>query len=263
MIPKIVHYTWFSGEEMPQRIKDCMASWQRWLPDYEFRLWDREALEGIDSIFLKEALSVKKWAYAADYVRLYALYNEGGIYLDTDVIVFKPFDELLGNRSFIGKEDALQITPLECKWVQYLSSHCMGAEPQAEFVKDCLKYYEGRHFIQSYDESLPQSLRYNYVILPFVQAVVAHQDYGYDWRPKVQTIQYGKSGLVIYPTDYFCGHSYLSCSFCQHLALGSWREDYVQDREKIPFLVKWKRRIVRKIKRILLVRFSYIIQKIH
>ena len=91
MIPKIIHYTWFSGDEMPQIVNECMASWERHLPDYEFRLWDMDAIKDIDAVFLREALSVKKWAYAADYVRLYALYHEGGIYLDTDVMVYKSF----------------------------------------------------------------------------------------------------------------------------------------------------------------------------
>ena len=95
MIPKIIHYTWFSGEEMPPIVKDCIASWKRVMPDYEYRLWDMEAIMDLDSEFLKEALAVKKWAYAADYVRLYALYQEGGIYLDTDVELLKPLDDFL------------------------------------------------------------------------------------------------------------------------------------------------------------------------
>ena len=63
MIPKIIHYTWFSGEEMPQIVKDCILSWKRLMPDYEYRLWDREAIKDLDSEFLQEALAVLKWAY--------------------------------------------------------------------------------------------------------------------------------------------------------------------------------------------------------
>ena len=107
MIPKILHYTWFSGDEMPQIVNECMASWKRHLPDFEFRLWNMDAIKDIDAVFLRETLSVKKWAYAADYVRLYALYHEGGIYLDTDVMVYKSFNDLLDNKVFIGKEDTL------------------------------------------------------------------------------------------------------------------------------------------------------------
>lgn len=261
MIPKIIHYTWFSGEEMPQRIQDCIESWKKLLPDYKLRLWDMAAIAGIDSVFLKEVLSVKKWAYAADYVRLYALYHEGGIYLDTDVMVLKSFDDLLDNHVFIGKENSLNVSPVECRWAQYLSSHCMGAEAGSVFIKDCLRYYENRHFIQSEDEELPTVLRYNYIILPYIQAVIA-QKYGYDWRPQTQTTQHCKSGLVVYPSDCFDGLDNLPCTYCQHLALGSWREDYILDKEHLSIFERWKRRIARKIKKILLVNFSYTIQKV-
>ena len=108
MIPKTIHYTWFSGDEMPQMIKDCIATWKKVMPDYELRLWDMASIKNIDSIFLREAIKVRKWAYAADYVRLYALYHEGGIYLDTDVIVFKRFDVFLKHNAFIGKEESIK-----------------------------------------------------------------------------------------------------------------------------------------------------------
>lgn len=224
MIPKIIHYTWFSGEEMPPIVKDCIASWKRVMPDYEFRLWDRASIQNLDSDFLQEALVVKKWAYAADYVRLYALYHEGGIYLDTDVMVFKSFDDLLQHQTFIGKEDAINQLQLEHKWAHFLTSHCMGAEPHAEFIKDCLRYFDGRHFVLSTDEKLPLRLRYNYVLLPYIQAVIA-REYGYDWSPKNQSIQSCKAGLVIYPSVYFCGQKYKSGSYCQHLVLGGWKKE--------------------------------------
>ena len=101
MIPKIIHYTWLSGDPYPAKIKSCIDSWSRILPDYELKLWDMESIKNIDSVFLKEALAAHKWAYAADFVRLYAIYNEGGIYLDTDVKVFKSFDPLLSCKAFI------------------------------------------------------------------------------------------------------------------------------------------------------------------
>lgn len=261
MIPRIIHYTWFSGEEMPDSIKDCIASWRQWLPDYEFRLWDMAAISDIDSIFLEEAISVKKWAFASDYVRLYALFHAGGIYMDTDVLVFKSFDDLLDKHVFIGKEQSLHTTPVTCNWAQYLTSHCMGAEPHADFIKECLRYYENRHFIHSMDEGLPQSLRYNYIILPYVQAVIARQ-YGYDWQPQIQTVQQCKDGLVVYPSDYFDGFDYLSGSYCQHLALGSWRKSAIQGKKKLSFLIRQKRRLAKAVKKFLLVKCSYTIQQI-
>lgn len=260
MIPKIIHYTWFSGDELPQMVKDCMASWKKYLVGYEFRLWDINAIKDIDSTFLKEALAEKKWAFAADYVRLYALFHEGGIYLDTDVILYKSFDDLLDNRVFIGKEDALNILPMSCKFAQYLSSHCMGAEPGTEYIKDCLNYFEGRHFVLSEDDHLPQNLRFNYVILPYIQAVIA-RDYGYVWHPKTQSIQYCKNGLVIYPSDYFCGHVFLQNSYCQHFAAGSWRENWENQLHQQNYAYNLKCRIKFYIRNFF-IRHSYYIKKI-
>ena len=203
-------------------VKDCITSWKQLMPDYEYHLWDMNAIKNIDSVFLREALSVKKWAYAADYVRLYALHHKGGIYLDTDVMVFKPFDDLLDNNIIIGKEDVLHKLLIEDTWAHLLSSHCMGAVPQSGYIKDCLDYFENRHFIQSTNEQLPQTLKFNFVMLPYIQAVIARK-YGYDWGPKNQTIQYCDNNLVIYPSDFFCGNEYNTRSYCKHLTLGSWR----------------------------------------
>ena len=262
MIPKIIHYTWFSGEEMPQIVKDCIATWKRFMPDYEYRLWDMNAIKDINSVFLKEALAARKWAYAADYVRLHALYHEGGIYLDTDVIVFKPFDDLLHHQLFIGKEDAINQLQLEHKWAHFLTSHCMGAAPHTEFIKDCLRYFENRHFMLSTDERLPLRLRYNYVLLPYIQAVIA-RDYGYDWNPKSQTIQHCKEGVVIYPSQYFCGASHLSRSYCQHLTLGGWKKEISYPSgnlspDKSPSTFKKR---MRKLVDDILMRFSYALIK--
>ena len=260
MIPKIVHYTWFSNDEMSPKIKACIESWKNVLPDYELRLWDMDSIKNIDSEFLREALSVKKWAYAADFVRLYALYNEGGIYLDTDVMVYKSFDDLLENQTFIGKEDSLHFSGLGSKGVQYLSSHCMGAEKGSKFIKDCLDYFDKRHFIQSKKEQLPQSLRYNIVLLPYIQALIA-QNYGYRWSLKIQEIQYCKDGLVIYPTDWFCGFSFLKNSYCQHFSLGGWRDDYTQ----YAFSNSFKQKVSKMAKRVLrrlTLKFSCVVMKV-
>lgn len=258
MIPKIIHYTWFSGDEMPQIVKDCIASWKRFMPDYKYRLWDKNAIKDIDSVFLKEALAVKKWAYAADYVRLYALYHEGGIYLDTDVMVFKPFDDFLQNQVFIGKEDVFHKLVVEDKWAHLLTSHCMGSVTHSVFIADCLRYFDGRHFILSTNDHLPQILRHNYVMLPYIQAVIA-REYGYNWAPKIQGIQYCKNDLVIYPPDYFCGDKFTSSSYCQHLTLGSWRKGDLMAATDQPSRVL-KIRLWNMINRLLLKRSYHLIK---
>ena len=222
MIPNIIHHTWFSGESFPKRIQQCIDSWKRQLPGYEFRLWDMDSVKSLNSIFLKEAIEAKKWAYSADFVRLYAIYTYGGIYLDTDVMLYRSLDEFLEHRAFIGKENSLHFTGSMSS--QYLSSHCFGAEQGHPFIERCLAYFDNRHFVTSKNEDLPTPLRYNFVLLPYIQAEIARQ-FGYDWKPLTQTIQQCDEGLVIYPTEFFDCARQTNFSVCRHLALGGWRTD--------------------------------------
>ena len=109
MIPKVIHYCWISGDPFPEKIQKCVNSWHQVLPDYEFVLWDAERIAGIGSRYVNEAVTSKQFAFAADFIRFYALYTYGGIYLDSDVEVLKPFDDLLGLRYFIGKENSWNV----------------------------------------------------------------------------------------------------------------------------------------------------------
>jgi mannosyltransferase OCH1-like enzyme len=87
MIPKIIHYTWFSDEPYPTNINECIESWKKHMPEYEFVLWDSNKIVDINNLFMQQALLEKKWAFASDFVRLYAVYNYGGIYIDTEVLM--------------------------------------------------------------------------------------------------------------------------------------------------------------------------------
>jgi mannosyltransferase OCH1-like enzyme len=82
MIPKIIHYCWISAEEYPQKIKECMTSWEKHLPGYELRKWDASNFVMDSTKWTSDAIKVNAYAVAADYIRFYALYNYGGIYLD-------------------------------------------------------------------------------------------------------------------------------------------------------------------------------------
>lgn len=215
MIPKIIHYTWFSGEEMPQMLKDCMASWKRNLRGYEFRLWDKDAIRDLDSAFLKQALENKKWAFAADYVRLYAIYNYGGIYLDTDVEVLMPFDDFLDNRTMIGWQD-------RCNGLEVAA---FGAEKGQSWVRDCLAYYQGRSFVRE-DGSFDKKLLPNIVeetlcgrgyVLEKVETLNAYQE------------KAGKT-IQVFSSDFFSPKSYedgkirlTSNTRCIHHFAGSWQ----------------------------------------
>ena len=108
------------------------------MPDYEFILWDRKKFDINSTLWTKQAFEAKKYAFVADYIRLYALYNYGGIYLDTDVQVVKKFDDLLGLPYFIGTQfDSL------------IEAAIIGTQKHSDWALDCLKYYENRAFIKN------------------------------------------------------------------------------------------------------------------
>lgn len=238
MIPKIIHYTWFSGEEFPEKIQKCIDSWEKHMPDYELVLWDMNKIREIESDYMAEAIAMKKWAYASDFVRLYAIEKFGGIYLDTDVEVFQSFDSLLRNNAFIGRENSIHYEGGLTE--RYLTSHCFGAEKGHPFIKACLSYYNGRKFIQSRDKDLPNTIALNMVLLPYIQSEIA-KTIGYNPSALYDTEQYLKDGLTIYPSAYFDTKKIEKCSFCIHLAAGSWRE-YGQYNPEITlrYKIQWR-----------------------
>jgi len=255
MIPKIIHYTWFSGESFPDTIQKCITSWQQVMPEYQFVCWDSERIKVIDSYWLNESIAEKKWAFAADLVRLYAVYNFGGIYLDTDCFVYKSFDDLLSLHCFIGKESSIHVAGRSTQ--MYLTSHCFGAEKGNSFIGRCLSYYDNRHFVVSSDATLPMQLRYSALLLPFIQSELAKQ-IGYNPYPSMDEIQ-GLKDVTVFPPRYFDVTKITNDAYCKHLALGGWRDSRTPD--EIPTLgykIRWR---VEKLLRNVLNRFGYMIIK--
>lgn len=130
MIPKKIHYIWFGRGEKNDRVKHCIESWKKYLPDYEIIEWNEDNFDVNYNDFTRQAYENKKWAYVADVARFYILYNEGGIYMDTDVEIYKPLDEFLGQEGFIGFED-----------IHYLSTATIGAEKGNPVIKYLLDFY--------------------------------------------------------------------------------------------------------------------------
>lgn len=223
MIPKIIHYTWFSSDPFPESVRQCIASWHQHMPDWEYMLWDSERIKDIDSIWLKECLQERKWAFAADFVRLYALNRYGGIYLDADCFVYRSLETLLSHQAFIGREWYVHING-DNTW-HYLSSHCFGAVPGHSFIERCLLYYSDRHFLLSLDATLPDNLRLDQTLLPLIQCQLAQQMYSYDPKPSRQGIQHlssHDSSLEVYPYPYFDPYTAKDLSYVRHISLGSW-----------------------------------------
>lgn len=243
MIPKIIHYCWFSGDAYPGIIQKCMFSWQQKLSDYKFVLWDKARLYSEFGaklpIWVQEAIQVQKWAFAADYIRLYALYKYGGIFLDTDCLLYRSFDDFLDCRLFIGRECRPYITFEDIVEV-YLTSHCFGAEAGHPFLKLNLDYYQDRHFITCSSDSIPKELRFDMLMLPYIQARLACQ-FGYDSSFSKDRAQSLSEGIVVYPSQYFglYGDSkHEVFSVVRHLGVGGWRE--VQGNSVYQYSLKYK-----------------------
>jgi len=187
MIPKIIHYCWFGGNPYPENIESCMSSWQKHLHGYEFMLWNEENFDINSNQYVMEAYKTKKWAFVADYVRLWALYNHGGIYLDSDIRVFKSFDRFLEHSFFFGYENK--------KDIRYIHTGVIGAKYKHDFVKALLDDYSGRTFIRK-DGSLDFTTN--------VKSIThkAKELYGFIGDGKYQVLG---DDIHIYPYDYFSG----------------------------------------------------------
>ena len=180
-IPKVIHYVWISGEPKPESVLKCIESWKKYCPDYEIKEWNKNNFDVNSNKFVKEALECKKYAFVADYVRLYALYNEGGIYMDSDVEVIKSLDEFLGHSVFSGFENSI--------WLQ---AAIMGAEKGNEWIKLLLDYYKDRHFIVDGKMNMTTN----------VDIITALTRIFYDVKLN-NTNQELKNGVYLYSNDYF------------------------------------------------------------
>jgi mannosyltransferase OCH1-like enzyme len=188
VIPKIIHYCWLSGDPYPELISKCIQSWKVYLPDYQFVLWDREKADAIDSKWLKEAIESKKYAFAADFIRIYALLKNGGIYLDADVEAVASLEPFLKHDFFIGFEYNNDLEPA-----------IFGAIPEHPLLADLLSYYTDRPFIK---EDGSQDIR----PLPTIFNEIVSQRYHYKPNGKFQFVEDENS--AIYPCDYFSPKNY-------------------------------------------------------
>lgn len=183
MIPKLIHLCWLSGDPYPPKIARCLESWKKFLPDYEVVLWDTNRFDLNSSIWVRQAFEKKKYAFAADYIRFYALYHMGGIYLDSDVEVLKSFDDLLDLPYFVGAEKAG--TP---------EAAIMGAEKGCDWIKQCLDYYDNRSFVKedgSLDiRKLPEIMHEQIMKLKPIRVLLL------DESKKIRSLDFSKEVLI-------------------------------------------------------------------
>lgn len=182
-IPKIIHFIWFGKSAYPPLIEKCLDSWKKYCLDYEFIVWNENNFNISCNDFVKEAYDNKKWAFVSDYVRLYVLYNYGGVYADSDCEIIRSFDDLL--------EDQHAVTGYSTE--RWIATAFLAAEKGNVWIKKMLNYYEGRHFVLSNGKL---DLKPNNAII----SEISERELGF--RPgKDFFISYGN--VKIYPRHYF------------------------------------------------------------
>jgi len=212
MIPKKIHFCWLSNDPYPPKIQHCIDSWKGKLPDYEIIKWDLNRFPLDKCIWVKEAFEAKKYAFAADYIRFYALYTEGGVYLDSDVEVLKSFNELLDLPYFLGHENVSN----------KIEAAAMGSEPNSSWVKDCLNYYENKHFIGSPEHEEGKAL-------PEVMQEIFLSKYGITDINSPAEFSHLNYTIQVLPKSFFSPKSYATQkinttdqTFCIHHFASSW-----------------------------------------
>jgi hypothetical protein len=232
MIQKKIHHVWLGDKVKPVNIRTCMESWQDIMPDYEIICWDETNFDLNSNRFVSEACKARKWAFAADYIRLWVLYNEGGIYLDTDVLILNRLDDFLNYDFFTSVEFHKHIFKRENSG-QYLNSDgtrrkdsinvpglgiqaaVLGSVKGNKLVRDCMRYYENRHFI------LENNSLFDKIIAPDIYARTAEK-YGFIYRDEKQELA---NNIVIFPSEIFAGtcESHSDHAYAVHCCAGSWR----------------------------------------
>ena len=180
MIPKVIHYCWFGGKELPRAAQACIASWKQHCPDYEIRQWNETNFDVKAHPFVKAAYEAKAWAFVSDYARLQIVYDQGGIYLDTDVELKKSLDAVRDNRCYVALQQV-------GNWVA--TGLGFGAEKGSEAVLAMLKAYEEETFDTGRREQLACPILNTRALAPF----------GVGYAEQVQRLPQ----VTVYPPRFF------------------------------------------------------------
>lgn len=187
MIPKTIHYCWFGNKPLSEDARKCISSWKKYCPDYNIIEWNEKNFDINCNRYVKEAYEQKKWAFVSDYVRLHALYKNGGIYMDTDLELIKNIDVFLNDKAFLGFEDNNNIL-----------TAIMGSEKEHYIFNEMLNMYNNRKFVK---ENGDYDLTTNVTLIT---------KYCFKKGFKLDNTKQKKNSLVIYPKDVFSPKSYLT-----------------------------------------------------
>lgn len=182
-IPRIIHYCWFGNKPLTKDAKKCIESWKKHCPDYKIIEWNESNYDINKNIYTTKAYQTKKWAFLTDYVRLDVIYRYGGIYLDTDVELLKPLDDLLTNSAYMGQEEPGKVN----------TGLGFGAMPKHTIIK------QNKDFYENVDNFLDRKGKLKKIICVKVTTAIL-QKHGFKNSNKIQNLR----SIVIYPIDYFC-----------------------------------------------------------
>lgn len=244
MIPKIIHYCWIGGAPLPPLAEECIASWKKYMPEWEYRRWDETNFDiAAAPLYVRQAYEARKYAFVSDYVRLWALEQYGGLYMDVDFMVYRPFDELLDKyAAFAGYEGSKRNPVMQ---------GVIASEPHGAWVTDMMYTYESREFIKpdgSFDLTPNTS---------FFSNRLEAQGYIPDGKEKDVCVD-GQFFLHVLPVWAFCpvlttGEDVRNeNTYCEHKGLRSWNT-HISFKEKLMRWVgpQWKTRIIKLKRRIL------------
>ncbi|MGX7328553.1 glycosyltransferase family 32 protein [Enterococcus bulliens] len=184
MIPKIIHYCWFGETPLPDNVKRCIASWESKCPEYKIVQWNEKNYDVFKNAYTKKTYTEKNYAFLSDYARLDIIYNNGGIYLDTDVEVLKKFDDLLNHKCFFGCETKGRVA----------TGLGFGAEKFNPVLLANMNEYT-------------DLVDYKKFTCVDITTNLLFKKYGFDY--KQNEIQQFKD-FIVYPPEYFCPYSILT-----------------------------------------------------
>ena len=220
-IPKIIHYCWFGKKDKPDIVNHCINSWKKVLDDYEIIEWNEDNFDVESNTYVKQAYESGKFAFVSDFVRIKALYDYGGIYLDTDVEVFKKFDDLLDNETFWGFEEA-----------NYIATSTIGSQKNNKIIGEFLNLYNNKRFIDNNEK------------FKFTTNVKMVTDLLVKKNLKLDNSYQNLDYATIYPREFFSPYDYANCrdfttsnTYCKHYFYKSWLPFNQKIKSKIKFIL--------------------------
>lgn len=182
-IEKKIHYCWFGKSELTDEAQKCIESWKKFCPDYEIVRWDEDNFDFSACRYAAQAYSMKKWAFVSDYARFVILYENGGIYFDTDVELIKPIDDIVANGAFMGCQPGrkIEINP----------GLGIGTSKGNELYEEIIEYYKSQNFIDDGNMNL-------HTVVDRLTKIMRNA--GFIGSGEIEKVR----NISIYPPEYFC-----------------------------------------------------------